>query len=77
MHRRGAKRLSAGKRFMKNRRGAVALEYILLCAFMAIALMSAFGYFRRTLSTAVTGMSSAAAFTTSNSVKEAMDKLGR
>lgn len=71
----GNKKTVAGQ-CRRTRRGAVALEYVLLAAFMAIALMGAFAYFRRTLSVGMENLSSAAAFTTSDSVKEAYDKLG-
>ena len=68
------KKLPAGGR---GRRGAVALEYILLASFMAIALMGAFAYFRRTLKTGAEEISYVAALETSTSVREAKAKLGR
>lgn len=44
----------------KGRRGAVALEYILIASLVAIALMGAFVYFRRTLDQGMTDMTNTA-----------------
>lgn len=67
-------KISEGRR---GRRGAVALEYILLTAFMAIALMGAFAYFKRTMDEGLEGISYVAALETSSSVREAMAEVGR
>ena len=55
----------------KGRRGAVALEYILIASLVAIALMGAFLYFRKTLDTGVREMTDVAAKGIAGSVKEA------
>lgn len=55
----------------RRRRGAVALEYILIAALVAIALMGAFLYFRRTLTTGVQKVTDTAAAGIGQSVDEA------
>lgn len=59
----------------KGRMGAVALEYILIAALVAIALMGAFLYFRRTLDTSVRKMTDVAGEGIGGSVKEARTGL--
>lgn len=61
----------------KGRMGAVALEYILIAALVAIALMAAFVYFRNTLQTGVEKMSDVAGEGIGSSVKTARDSLGK
>lgn len=54
----------------RNRRGAVALEYILIAALVAIALMGAFLYFRRTMDSGVRAMTDTAA----GGIQESIDE---
>lgn len=59
----------------KGRRGAVALEYILIAALVAIALMGAFLYFRKTLDEGVREMTDVAAEGIGGSINEARTGL--
>lgn len=70
-------RLPPWNRGNRRRRGVVALEYILICGFMAVAFIGLIAYLRRTLSRGSRELTQVAAIETSSSVKEAMDELGR
>lgn len=61
----------------RNRMGAVALEYILIAALVAIALMGAFLYFRKTLTAGTELITDTAAEGIRDSVDEAKKGLTR
>lgn len=64
---------------VKNRRrqrGAVALEYILIAALVAIALISTFIYFRRTMTSSVKAVSDTTASTVQSSIDQGTKDLG-
>lgn len=54
----------------KSRRGAVALEYILIAALVAIALISTFIYFRKTMTSSVEAISDTTADTVQSSIDQ-------
>ncbi len=60
---------------IRSRRGAVALEYILIAALVSIALIGAFVYFRRTLDKGVTKMTDVAGEAMAASVRESRKAL--